>query len=67
MSELKWKSNNQDECYDLLEVNAINTEDDGVEDGVVAKVYDMAMFIHFCNEIGNSSPVFPSPPKKKEV
>lgn len=62
----KWKVNNEDECYDLLEVGAIQTEDEGIEDAVVAKVYDMGAFIHFCNELGNESPVFPEPPTKRK-
>lgn len=61
MSEMIWKLNEKDECYDLLEIGAIQ-DDDEVIDAVIAKVYDMGMFIHFCHEIGNESPVFPQPP-----
>jgi hypothetical protein len=60
MSNLKWQINNDEECYDLLEIGGIITDDeDGNEDAIVAKVYDMAEFIEFCN-----SPKYP-PPKSK--
>lgn len=56
MSNYKWKKNNEQECWELIEVDAI-IDDDEKLDAIVARIYDVAEFVKYC-----SNPVFPPYP-----
>jgi len=47
-SKFKIIENKTDECWDLIEVDGIKS-DEGNEDAVVAKIYDPKTFMDFIN------------------